>query len=114
MQLMAQSGINVVGLEEGLLHSGGQQTFLNAMAMGKPVIVTDPEGAEDYICNGIDGLLVPPGDPEKLRSAILKLQKYPGLSIALGEKAREKTMTFDTETHLSAIASLAKKICLEG
>ena len=114
MQLMAQSGINVVGLEEGLLHSGGQQTFLNAMAMGKPVIVTDPEGAKDYICNGVDGLLVPPGDPKKLRSAILKLQENPDLATALGERAKKKAMKCDTENHLSAIASLAEKISLEG
>lgn len=68
---MAESGINVVALKKGLLRSAGHQTFLNAMTTGKAVIVTDPKRARDFIEYGVDGVLVPPGDPVALRAAIL-------------------------------------------
>ena len=109
-QLMARSGINVVALAPGLLHSGGQQTFLNAMAMGKPVIVTDPEGAQDYIEDGVDGILVPPSDSGKLRSAILKIHNSPNFAMRLGQAAMKKAVKWDTEAHLCATLSLAHNL----
>ncbi len=114
MQLIAGSGINVVSLSGGLLHSGGQQTFLNAMTMGKPVIVTDPEGANDYIEDGVDGILVPPSDPERLRSAILKLHHHHDFAMRLGQAARKKALRLDTEANLAAIAKLAREVIHKG
>jgi len=107
-RLMAGSGINVVALKKGALRSAGHQTFLNAMTMGKPVIVTDRRGASDYIEDGIDGMLVPPGNPDALRAAILRLKEDPDLALRLGRAARRKALKWDTEAHLSATAQLAK------
>lgn len=112
MNLMAASSINVVPLRQGLLHSGGQQTFLNAMALGKPVIVTDPEGARDYIEDGVDGLLVPAGDPLQLRQAILQLLNDRQFADIMGRRASLRARRHDTEAHLSAIARLAKDVAL--
>lgn len=50
--------------------SAGQQTYLNAMVLGKPVIVTDVLGARDYVEDRATGLIVPPGDPHALREAL--------------------------------------------
>jgi glycosyltransferase involved in cell wall biosynthesis len=49
--------------------SAGQQTYLNAMLMGKPVIVTDAPGVRDHIVDGETGWIVAP-DPAALRQAI--------------------------------------------
>lgn len=114
MELMAGSYINVVCLRKGLLHSGGQQTFLNAMALGKPVIVTDPEGARGYVEDGVDGLLVPPGDPLKLREAILKLLNNRQLADIMGHRGKFKASRLDTEAHLTAIARLARDVAQEA
>src|SRR4029077_6698839 len=46
--------INVVPLERDTLRSAGQQTFLNAMALGTVAVVTDAEGAGDYVENWLD------------------------------------------------------------
>jgi glycosyltransferase involved in cell wall biosynthesis len=50
--------------------SAGQQTYLNAMAIGKLVVVTDTPGVRDYVEDGVTGLVVPPRDPHALASAL--------------------------------------------
>ncbi|TAK07833.1 MAG: glycosyltransferase, partial [Candidatus Manganitrophaceae bacterium] len=77
LKKMAGCLMNVVPLDADLLHSGGQQTFLNSMWFGKSTIVNDPEGAADYINDGEDGLLVPKKDPAAMREAILFLLSNP-------------------------------------
>jgi len=67
---MRQATVVVVPIQGGLERSAGQQTYLNAMALGKPVVVTDTPGATDYVEDGITGLIVPPGDAEALRGAL--------------------------------------------
>jgi glycosyltransferase involved in cell wall biosynthesis len=49
--------------------SAGQQTYLNAMLLGKPVIVTDAPGVRDHVEHGVTGVVVPP-DPAALRRAM--------------------------------------------
>lgn len=60
-----------IPLQAGTLRSGGEQTYLNAMALGKVVVVSDSPGARDYIEPGVTGLIVPPADAEALRAAIV-------------------------------------------
>jgi hypothetical protein len=69
-ELLREAGVIVVPLRAGVDRSAGQQTYLNAMALGKPVIVTDTPGVRDYIDDRDTGLIVPPGDAEALAGAI--------------------------------------------
>lgn len=110
LRLMAKSWINVVALDTTLLHSGGQQTFLNAMALGKPTIVTDPAGAADYIESGVDGLLVAGGDVAGLRAALLRCHENRDFAEKLAAKGREKARRLDTEASLAALAELAMAV----
>lgn len=50
--------------------SAGQQTYLNAMALGKLVVVTDAPGVSDHVQDGVTGLVVAGGDPLALAEAI--------------------------------------------
>ena len=68
--LLREAGVVVVPIRAGIDRSAGQQTYLNAMALGKLVIVTDTPGVRDYIDDRETGLIVPPGDPEALAAAI--------------------------------------------
>ncbi len=65
-----RASVVVVPLRVSQDRSAGQLTYLNAMALGKPVVVTDAPGVRDYIRDGETGLIVPPGDAAALRSAI--------------------------------------------
>jgi glycosyltransferase involved in cell wall biosynthesis len=69
-ELLREATVVVVPIRAGIDRSAGQQTYLNAMALGKPVIVTDTPGVRDYIDDRETGLIVPPGDAEALAGAI--------------------------------------------
>ncbi len=72
------------------LWEGMPNVVLEAMSAGKPVIATDTGGSKDIIDNGINGVLVEPGNSEALAEAILKLLEDPVQRQRLGESAREK------------------------
>jgi len=69
-QYMAGSKMVVVPLKKNLLQSAGQQTYLNAMSLRKPVIVSKVPGVEDYISNYETGIIVEPENSQALRKAI--------------------------------------------
>lgn len=66
----------------------GVTTLLEAMAMGKPVIVTQTTGQTDVIQAEENGLTVPPGDIEAWKQAISRLRKDATLRKRLGNNAR--------------------------
>lgn len=70
VELMHRASVVVVPLQQGAERSAGQQTYLNAMAMGKAVVVTDSPGARDYILDRKTGIVVPPGMSKELAAAI--------------------------------------------
>jgi glycosyltransferase involved in cell wall biosynthesis len=84
----AAASVVVVPLEPLEERGAGQTTYLNAMAMGKPVIVTDVWGARDYIRDGETAIIVPPHDPAALREALLGLLENPERARRMGEAAR--------------------------
>ncbi len=108
VRAIANCTMNVVPLESGLLHSGGQQTFLNSMAFGKPTIVSDPEGASDYIKDGENGWLIPPNDPARLREVIERILNDREYANAIGARAKEVLKTHTTEKHFQSIMDVIK------
>ena len=109
-QLIARSRMVVVAMRANLLRTGGQQTFLNAMYMGKPVVLVDPEGGVDYIEHGKTGLLVPFGDAASLRKAISYLWENPEEARAMGERARDAAVPLSTERCNVEIWNLAIRL----
>jgi glycosyltransferase involved in cell wall biosynthesis len=61
-----------------------------AMFTGVPCISTTVAGVPEMIADGVEGLLVPPRDPEALAAAMEKLLRDPALALRLGEAGREK------------------------
>ena len=49
--------------------------LIEALAAGKPIVASDVGGVPEIIDNGVDGLLVQPGDSSKLANACLQLLK---------------------------------------
>jgi glycosyltransferase involved in cell wall biosynthesis len=78
-------------------YSVGQTTLLQCMAMARPVITTNVPGVRDYVTNGVDGILVPHGDPGQLNGAIRHLLKDDASAIDLGRRAQAAVRTRNSE-----------------
>ncbi len=87
---LAGASCVVVPIIPERLRVTGITTWTNAMAMGKVVIVTDPEGARDYIEQGVSGFYVKYGDVEGLRGCIDRVMRDPDLRERVGHAARER------------------------
>jgi glycosyltransferase involved in cell wall biosynthesis len=61
---------------------------IEAMAAGKPVVVTRSGGPREVVEDGRTGLLVPPADPKALASRICELLRNPDLATTLSRNAR--------------------------
>jgi colanic acid/amylovoran biosynthesis glycosyltransferase len=66
--------------------------LMEAMAMEIPCVATWITGIPELIRTEVDGLLVPPADPEALAAAILRLIDDPALGARLGKSARQKVL----------------------
>jgi glycosyltransferase involved in cell wall biosynthesis len=98
MQLLRSCRGLVLPLEVSS-RSAGQQTYLNAMALAKPVIVTDAPGVRDHIVDGVTGVIVP-ADVPSLRTAMAHLMD-PGNAAfyaAMGVRARADVLARFTTT----------------
>lgn len=70
------------------ISEGTSMTLLEAMASGKPVVATDVGGNGNVVIPGRTGLLVEPGEPEKLASAVLYIAANQRLRNEMGRNAR--------------------------
>jgi glycosyltransferase involved in cell wall biosynthesis len=61
--------------------------LLEAMCAGLPCIATTTGGTPEAVVDGKNGLLVPPGRPQELAEAILRLTRAPELCDDLGQSA---------------------------
>ena len=85
--LYAQSAIVAVPLYETDFQAG-VTSILEAMSLGKPVIVTGTRGQTDVVTDGENGLVVPPGDPQAWQAALSCLLSDAALRERLGRAGR--------------------------
>jgi glycosyltransferase involved in cell wall biosynthesis len=84
------------------------RVVLEAFAYSKPVVATNVGGVPEIVRNNENGLLVPPGDSERLAEAIARLASDPGLVGRITETAaRDVTQRFRLE---DSVTSLHAKI----
>jgi len=76
--------------------------FLEAMALGVPVVGTRVVGSEDAVVDGVTGLLVPSGDAPALASAVLRLFSDCGLRERLRVEAARKVVRDHTREDMAA------------
>jgi glycosyltransferase involved in cell wall biosynthesis len=69
---------------------GFPQALLEAMALGKPAIVSNVGGVIELIEDSINGILIPPGNPEAFCQSVLNLLQNPHRAQKIGNMAREK------------------------
>lgn len=67
---------------------GFPNAVLEAQASGIPVVTTISTGARDSVVAEVTGLLIPPGYPEAISEAVLKLLRDPARRRRMGRAAR--------------------------
>ena len=68
--------------------NGYDLTILQAMACGKPVVVSNIGSVPTLVTDGADGVLVPPGDAAGLAARLIEVLRSPERCAALGAAAR--------------------------
>jgi glycosyltransferase involved in cell wall biosynthesis len=102
---------------EANAYSGATTVLLQALAMGKPVVVTRTEAiASGYGLEDKDNCrLVTPGDAEELESALLALLEGEGARAALGARARETVVSsFSWQRYADAMWSILSEAAESG
>lgn len=86
-----------------------------AMACGRPAVVSDDVGAHvDLITNGVEGFVYPTGDIDALAHALHNVVSSPENSQRMGEAARRRIATWDFEADVrglrQALAAVTRKL----
>jgi glycosyltransferase involved in cell wall biosynthesis len=111
-QLYARSRFVVVPLVDTDFQAG-ITTILEAMAMGKAVVVSDTRGQRDagVVRHGENGLRVSPGQPGELRDAIDYLWKNPSEARRMGEAARRDVAEhFNVDEFAGQVAAVIRSL----
>lgn len=117
VRLMAGAALVVTPVKGGLKRAVGQQTYLNAMRLGKVSIVNNTQvmGVHDHIQHGVNGLLVN-GDIESYvaaihwafdpanREAVAKMQR----------QAVETACQFSYEQHIACLGGIIEELLLDA
>jgi len=75
------------------LYEGLPLAAIESLAAERPLVATNVDGTPEVVVDGKTGLLVPPGDPQKLATAILRLLREPELGRRLARAGREWVAT---------------------
>jgi hypothetical protein len=112
-ELLRNARAVVVPLADRDDRTAGQQTYLNAMALGKPTIVTDSPGVREYVEDGRTGVVVPPGDPEALVKAlrwVLDPANVDAVERMTEAAARKARTTFSPESYAQSLLAVAESV----
>ena len=69
---------------------GLPNTLLEAMACGSAIVASRVAGIPDVVADGVEGLLVPPGNPGALREALTRLTADPQKRAEMGQAAASR------------------------
>lgn len=84
-ELAAASAFVLPSAYEGLPH-----VVLEAMAMSCPVVAAAAGGTREVVRDGVDGLLIPYGDPIALAAALMRVLTDRHFAVELGRRGRDR------------------------
>jgi glycosyltransferase involved in cell wall biosynthesis len=93
------------------MYEGFGNVACEAMACGKPVVVTAADGVRENVADGIDGYLVQPGDIPALTHRLVHLVTHPNERHDMGEAGLRSVQRWNVERVLSRYIDLLRDIC---
>lgn len=93
---------------------GMSNALLEAMAAGKPIVATRIAGTPEIVVDGITGILIPPGEPEALAEAILRLLRDADARQTMGNAGRDRVMAeFQVDRMVAQTEAFYQKLLAE-
>jgi glycosyltransferase involved in cell wall biosynthesis len=83
-------------------HEGLPVAVMEAFANALPVVATRVGGLPQQVTEGVEGLLVPPSDHERLADAVVRLAGDRGLRERMGEAALQRSTAYDIRHAVAA------------
>ncbi|MCF2529731.1 glycosyltransferase [Yinghuangia soli] len=94
----------------GSRQEGLPVALMEAMATGLPVVVTDVGGMPEIVTDGVEGRVVPAGDPAALAAAFAEAAADPARRRAWGKAARLRSETFDVAGAQARIEDVYREV----
>lgn len=89
----------------------GSLVAYEAMACGKPVVITRTRGQNDIVEEGETGIYIPVGDADAMTQALNRLLDDPALARAMGANARKVVEHgLNLDTYLNQMAGLVRGV----
>ncbi|MBI5187452.1 MAG: glycosyltransferase family 4 protein [Nitrospirae bacterium] len=90
------------------LNEGLGLVAIEAMASARPVVATNVGGLPEVVIDGKCGFIVPPGNPQSIADAVLKILTDHHLKEKMGIEARERAQIFDFKNTVKETITLYK------
>ncbi|SMC17674.1 Glycosyltransferase involved in cell wall bisynthesis [Desulfacinum hydrothermale DSM 13146] len=102
---LEEADILVMPYQRHLPHAASisPMKLFEAMAAGRPIIVSDLKPIREIIENGRNGLCVDPDDPEGWVAAVQSLRANPDLALRFSQTARNDAATYSWENRACTI-----------
>jgi glycosyltransferase involved in cell wall biosynthesis len=92
------------------LYEGLSVALIEAMALAKPVVVTDAGGLAEAVEHAKSGLVVPVGDEAALADAVVMLLGDPALRVELGQAAQRRAAGFDIRRAVDRVEQVYEQL----
>jgi glycosyltransferase involved in cell wall biosynthesis len=106
LRLMTGSDVFVLASH----HEGLPVALMEAMSVGLPVVATAVGGVPQFVADCEEGLLVPPGRPDLLADALIRICSDSDLRRRLGEGAKRKSTVFDVRSASAKIEDIYRRL----
>jgi L-malate glycosyltransferase len=85
-------------------------TLMEATSVGMAIVATSVGGVPQAVVDGVNGLIVPPGDPEAFTDALERVVTDAALRRRLGDEARSRSSMFDVGAASGQVESIYRRL----
>jgi hypothetical protein len=107
--LLSRAAISVICVDDGLV-GRGHIRLAEATDTGAAIIASDVASLRGYVQDGTTAILVPPRDPDALRTAVERLLRDADLRASLATTAFESAAAWTGPDYVTALQALASEV----